>query len=89
MQEGHKGLQENVVRLLVQQALDALVYIHAERVIHRDVKPANMILTKLDQFPPHLLLADFGIATVFQPDSSTASSWPGSRRKDLDDGRHT
>ena len=52
------------MRLLVQQALDALVYIHAERVIHRDVKPANMVLTKLDQFPPHLLLADFGIATA-------------------------
>ncbi|CAK8991438.1 Calcium-dependent protein kinase 1 (PbCDPK1) [Durusdinium trenchii] len=72
-QEGHKGLQENVVRLLIQQALDALVYIHSERVIHRDVKPANMVLTKLDQFPPHLLLADFGIACVFKPDSSSSS----------------
>eukprot|EP00434_Breviolum_minutum_P009068 symbB.v1.2.007984.t1/scaffold496.1/size195705/8 len=77
-QEGHKGLQENVVRLLIQQALDALVYIHSERVIHRDVKPANMVLTKLDQFPPHLLLADFGIAMVFKPDAtgSTESRGP-------------
>ncbi|CAL1134794.1 unnamed protein product [Cladocopium goreaui] len=73
-QEGHRGLQENVVRVLIQQALDALVYIHSEKVIHRDVKPANMILTKLDQFPPHLLLADFGIATVFQPDAPAAAS---------------
>ncbi|CAE7559078.1 ulk3, partial [Symbiodinium pilosum] len=60
--EGQSGLAEKTVRLLMEQALRALVYIHSECVIHRDVKPSNMILTRLDQHPPHLLLADFGIA---------------------------
>ncbi|OLP86219.1 Calcium-dependent protein kinase 3 [Symbiodinium microadriaticum] len=73
--EGQKGLAEKTVRLLMDQALRALaprrdefkVYIHSECVIHRDVKPSNMILTRLDQHPPHLLLADFGIADVSWP----------------------
>ncbi|CAJ1411445.1 unnamed protein product [Effrenium voratum] len=75
-QEGNKGLDENTVRLLMEQALTALVYIHANRVIHRDIKPANMVLSQLDKYPPHLLLADFGIATVFQPDAPDALRGP-------------
>ncbi|CAE7203737.1 CPK4 [Symbiodinium sp. CCMP2592] len=75
--EGQKGLAEKTVRLLMDQALRALVYIHSECVIHRDVKPSNMILTRLDQHPPHLLLADFGIADVFKPDSATSLTKKG------------
>lgn len=49
----------------------ALAYIHARRVVHRDVKPANILLTRLDDavVPPGTdlplaKLADFGVARM-------------------------
>jgi serine/threonine protein kinase len=45
---------------LVKQLCDALVYAHGERVIHRDLKPTNLMLAENRR----LKLADFGLAAV-------------------------
>lgn len=42
----------------LHQLLEALAYVHAQGVVHRDVKPANMKLTPEGR----LVLVDFGIA---------------------------
>ena len=43
---------------IVRQVADALAYAHGEGVVHRDVKPENILLSRHG----HALLADFGIA---------------------------
>src|SRR4051794_40522927 len=47
---------DQAVRITIEVAL-ALDYAHGRGVIHRDVKPNNILLTKT-----HAILADFGIA---------------------------
>ena len=49
----------DLVRILLD-VLDALAYAHGEGMIHRDVKPANILLTRRGQ----AVLTDFGIAQI-------------------------
>src|SRR4051794_3517940 len=40
----HGPLPEEFVRVLLDQVLDALATVHAAGVVHRDVKPGNLLL---------------------------------------------
>lgn len=51
-----------VATTLLLQLTDALEFLHERGVLHRDVKPANVLVRLTDSGPPHLLLADFGIS---------------------------
>src|SRR6266567_1793722 len=44
----------------IKQVASALQYAHNERLVHRDVKPENMLIGVQNQ----VLLSDFGIATI-------------------------
>ncbi len=54
-----KALAAEQVLDIARQALSAIVFAHENGVIHRDVKPSNMLL---DEDGARLLLADFGVA---------------------------
>lgn len=51
----------DVVRIVTAVA-DALDYAHERLLLHRDVKPANILLADMDSTRWRALLADFGIA---------------------------
>ena len=62
---------------VVRQVAEALSYAHGRGVVHRDIKPDNIILTNLDGADdPGVKVADFGIAKILG-ESSTATHLVG------------
>ena len=57
------------VKILID-VLDALEYAHQQDIIHRDVKPANILMEKHTQRP---ILMDFGVAKIATGPDSTSS----------------
>lgn len=60
----HGPLPPTWVATVLDQLLAALERIHAEGLVHRDVKPANVLLDATGAGLPRVRLADFGIAAV-------------------------
>ena len=58
----HGPLDAGTVGLLCEQLLMGLSAVHAAGLVHRDVKPANLLLEATGTGPPHLRLGDFGVA---------------------------
>ncbi|XP_017276886.1 serine/threonine-protein kinase 10 [Kryptolebias marmoratus] len=58
MLELDRGLTEPQIKVVCRQMLEALVYLHDQKIIHRDLKAGNILLT-LDG---DIKLADFGVS---------------------------
>ncbi|GLI67814.1 hypothetical protein VaNZ11_012067, partial [Volvox africanus] len=52
------GFPDAQLKLLVWQLLQALVYLHRRKVVHRDIKPGNILVSEHGE----LKLCDFGFA---------------------------
>ncbi|MGK2866237.1 MAG: serine/threonine-protein kinase [Mycobacterium sp.] len=57
-----KGLPGRQVDEIVSAVADALDYAHQRNLLHRDVKPANILISDTQSAGRRILLADFGIA---------------------------
>jgi calcium/calmodulin-dependent protein kinase-4 len=75
-----KALKENTVKIVVQQLLSALVYIHSNDYVHRDIKLENVCLTKeLDEENTadlHVKLIDFGFSYHISEQHTTDRGTP-------------
>jgi serine/threonine-protein kinase len=67
------GLPPQEVAEIISAVADALDYAHERNLLHRDVKPANILLANPDSPERRILLADFGIAR-WADDSSGLSA---------------
>jgi len=57
------ALPEAEVRVWAEQLLDALAYCHDRGIVHRDIKPQNVIVTTEGQ----AVLVDFGLVKLWDP----------------------
>ena len=60
----HGPLPDAYVRVVLEQTLEALLAVHAAGVVHRDVKPGNLLLEPTGTGRPWVRLGDFGIAVT-------------------------
>ncbi|MET9558871.1 protein kinase domain-containing protein [Streptomyces tauricus] len=73
---GHAGpLPSDAVRALVVRVHGALTALHEAGVVHRDVKPSNLVLTEYGR-PGSVVLIDFGISLADSP-RDTGGGWAG------------
>ncbi|KAE8378321.1 kinase-like domain-containing protein [Aspergillus bertholletiae] len=55
------GLGEAMIKRFMSQLIDGIYYCHSRRILHRDLKPQNLLINR----DGSLKLADFGLARAF------------------------
>jgi serine/threonine protein kinase len=67
--QGNRPWSLEHVVTLAREVAEALDYAHSHNVLHRDVKPANLL-----QIGSHVLLSDFSVASLIDADASHLST---------------
>jgi len=57
---------------LARQLLAGLAHVHTQGIVHRDVKPENLLVSNEPGFDDHLCIVDFGLAQLHDGPAGTA-----------------
>lgn len=68
------GMPADAVLAIVSAVAEALDYAHRQNIVHRDVKPSNILVTNSSDVEQRVLLADFGIARQLSDPSGLTES---------------
>lgn len=70
-----EGLDPDKIKLYIYQILKGLAYLHSLNVIHRDVKPENLLVNEKDQ----LKICDFGFARELKNQNENLTDYVSTR----------
>lgn len=59
---------------LLDPAFSALAHAHAQGIVHRDIKPGNLFLTRTRDGSMRIKVLDFGLAKIFEPTLGVVAS---------------
>ncbi|KAH3945787.1 hypothetical protein HBH64_060080 [Parastagonospora nodorum] len=68
-------MKEPLVKMMAQQTLSALNYLHRSKITHRDIKPDNLLIASIDPFV--VKLSDFGLSKVVQHEETFLKTFCG------------
>jgi eukaryotic-like serine/threonine-protein kinase len=75
------ALPEEPVRAWALQLLDALAHCHSQGILHRDIKPQNVVIQSTKDTSPRrggteggVILVDFGLMKLWDPDAPTTKT---------------
>ena len=58
-----RKLNEAQVKIVMEQLLLTLDFIHKQGIVHRDIKLDNILINKIEENEYVVKIADFGLAT--------------------------
>ncbi|KAI1107721.1 hypothetical protein F4804DRAFT_296919 [Jackrogersella minutella] len=71
----HGPIAEPYVKIMADQLLDALGYLHENRITHRDVKPDNILIQSTN--PLVVKLTDFGLSKMIDTEQTFLKTFCG------------
>ncbi|KAL3084436.1 hypothetical protein niasHT_035238 [Heterodera trifolii] len=73
-----RGKMERRLKLeLLRQATDGIAHLHSIKIVHRDVKPKNILINGVAKGPPRVKISDFGLCKTVKLGHNSISKVSG------------
>jgi len=70
-------VSESFLANVFRQVLEATAYCHGKHIIHKDLKPDNIMFLTKDYEHPHVVVIDFGAAELYNKRTNRFAGTPG------------